>query len=143
MNICANLVKKITVFVDMGDIQKSWRSVSDCLKFSESNSLRYGTLKRRTGASEDEDEGQADHYGVNDVNGLTELERELARFRHLLEKKYANEHDAGYTFLANDDVTLPLTPLMMKEWSRACVSAVLNHNASMLTFLSMKARPRS
>jgi len=74
--------------------------------------------------SDDENDGNADDEGINDTNGLTELERELARFRRLLEKKYANDHDAGYTFVACDGMVLPLTPLMMKEWSRACVSAV-------------------
>lgn len=50
------------------------------------------------------------------------LDYELARFRVLLEKKHANDHDAGYTYI--DPVTatsIPLTPFMMKEWARAMV----------------------
>jgi len=41
----------------------------------------------------------------------------------ILEKKYANDHDAGYTYIdsAIGD-SVPLTPFMMKEWARAMVS---------------------
>lgn len=49
------------------------------------------------------------------------MERELARFRGLLEVKYANPSDAGYTYVANDGERVPLTPSMMSEWARACV----------------------
>jgi hypothetical protein len=47
---------------------------------------------------------------------------ELARFRGLLEKKYSNDHDAGYTYI--DPVSsesIPFTPFMTKEWARAMV----------------------
>ncbi|KAF5328393.1 hypothetical protein D9619_013340 [Psilocybe cf. subviscida] len=49
----------------------------------------------------------------------TLLERELGRFRGLLEKKHANPHDAGYTYIHNNGEKLPLTPAMMSEWARA------------------------
>ena len=58
--------------------------------------------------------------------GLSKLDSELARLRGLLEKKYSNDHDAGYTFV--DPVTSDsflLTPFMMKEWARAMVSRLL------------------
>src|ERR1700733_2784536 len=53
----------------------------------------------------------------------SKLELELARFRGILEKKYANDYDAGYTYIdpATGD-SVPLTPFMMKEWARAMVS---------------------
>ena len=57
------------------------------------------------------------------LHGLSKIDHELARFRGLLEKRYANDHDAGYTYI--DPVTgdsTPLTPYMMKEWARAMVS---------------------
>ena len=56
------------------------------------------------------------------MNGLTKIDSELARLRGLLEKKYTNDHDAGYTYI--DSVTsdvVPLTPFMMKEWACAMV----------------------
>lgn len=54
----------------------------------------------------------------------------------MLEKKYQNDHDNGYTYINNaTGETIQLTPFMMKEWSRAMVyntSIVLynlaNHN---------------
>ena len=49
----------------------------------------------------------------------------MARLRGLLEKKYANDHDSGYTYI--DPVTsdlVPLTPFMMTEWSRAMVQSI-------------------
>ena len=50
------------------------------------------------------------------------MEKELGRFRGLLEKKYANAADGGYTYILNDGEKVPLTPSMMSEWARACVS---------------------
>lgn len=55
-------------------------------------------------------------------NGLTKIDSELARLRGLLEKKYSNDFDAGYTYI--DPVTsdsIPLTPFIMKEWARTMV----------------------
>jgi hypothetical protein len=49
------------------------------------------------------------------------MERELARLQGLLEAKYANPSDAGYTYVTNDGEKIPLTPPMMSEWARACV----------------------
>jgi len=59
------------------------------------------------------------------LKGLSELEYGLARFHGLLEKKYANDHDSGYTYLDRDGEALPLTPLMMKIWAHACVGVQL------------------
>ena len=56
------------------------------------------------------------------VGIAAQADSELARLRGLLEKKYSNDHDAGYTYI--DPVTsdsVPLTPFMMKEWARAMV----------------------
>ncbi len=53
------------------------------------------------------------------------MDSQLARLRGLLEKKYANDHDSGYTYI--DPVTsdlVPLTPFMMTEWSRAMVQSI-------------------
>jgi hypothetical protein len=33
----------------------------------------------------------------NPSDGLTKIDAELARLRGLLEKKYSNDHDSGYT----------------------------------------------
>lgn len=84
---------------------------------------------------ESDDEGQSDVSTLHlcfyvlrlilaqNSNGLTKIDSELARLRCLLEKKYSNDYDAGYTYI--DPVTsdsVPLTPFMMKEWARAMVS---------------------
>ena len=53
------------------------------------------------------------------------MERELARLRGLLEAKYANPSDSGYTYVSNDGEKIPLTPSMMSEWARACVRHLL------------------
>jgi len=49
------------------------------------------------------------------------MERELGRLRGLLEKKYANPTDSGYTYITNDGEKIALTPSMMSEWARAAV----------------------
>ncbi|KAM6491722.1 hypothetical protein JOM56_012762 [Amanita muscaria] len=82
--ICEKKPCKITIFIDMADVQKSFKNAG--------------------------------------ADGLTDFERELARFRRLLEKQYQNDHDASYTYINNTTgVSFPLTPVMMKEWARACV----------------------
>ncbi|KAG6819389.1 hypothetical protein H0H93_012295, partial [Arthromyces matolae] len=54
------------------------------------------------------------------------LEQELGRLRGLLEDKYQNPNDAGYTYICDNGDRLPLTPFMMKEWARA----LFDHTAS-------------
>ena len=49
------------------------------------------------------------------------IERELARIRGLLEKRYSNPSDSGYTFVTDEGKKIPLTPSMLSEWSRAVV----------------------
>src|SRR5258708_17277630 len=53
------------------------------------------------------------------------MDSQLAHLRGLLEKKYANDHDSGFTFI--DPVTLDLvllTLFMMTEWSCAMVQSI-------------------
>jgi hypothetical protein len=69
-------------------------------------------------ADEDEDE-------ILQANGITELEKQLAHFRVLLEKKWGNELDNSCTYIYPDGTLLPLTPHMIKEWARAIVSSSL------------------
>lgn len=63
--------------------------------------------------NESEDEQQA--------SGVTDLEKQLAHFRILLEKKWGNDHDNSFTYIYPDGTPLPLTPHMIKEWARAIV----------------------
>jgi hypothetical protein len=56
------------------------------------------------------------------MNGLSQIDFELGHLCGLLEKKYSNDYDSGYTYI--DQVTsdpIPLTPFMMKEWARVMV----------------------
>ncbi|KAJ7729561.1 hypothetical protein B0H16DRAFT_1330360, partial [Mycena metata] len=95
-NILAGLPAKTNIYIDMADIQKHWRGVR-CSSHGSDN--------------EDED---ADLY---DSNGLSNLDRELARLRGKLEQKYQNDHDVGFTYIDPDSGTsVPLTPQMIKEW---------------------------
>ncbi|KAF8156093.1 hypothetical protein B0H34DRAFT_783652 [Crassisporium funariophilum] len=56
-----------------------------------------------------------------DNPGLSKDEYKLAKEHTKLEKKYQNDHDAGYTFIDATGVAVPLTPFMLKEWARALV----------------------
>jgi len=55
-------------------------------------------------------------------NAKNVVERELGHICMLLEKKYANDSDGGYTYTASDGERVPLTPAMMLEWVQAIVS---------------------
>jgi len=56
-----------------------------------------------------------------EASGVTDLEKQLAHFRMLLEKKWGNDHDNSCTYVYSDGTSLPLTPHMIKEWARAIV----------------------
>ncbi|KAI9457459.1 hypothetical protein BJY52DRAFT_1120377 [Lactarius psammicola] len=61
--------------------------------------------------------------------GLIKVYFELARFRHMLEKKYATDHDGTYSYIdATTATSVPLTPFMMKEWARAMYDGVTTVN---------------
>lgn len=69
------------------------------------------------------------NYSLQDLynaDGISDLDRELARFRVKLEKKWGNEHDNTFVYIYPDGMKLPLTPHMLKEWARALVS---NYNS--------------
>ncbi len=74
------------------------------------------------------------HFGKNDVllqgkqqaNGVTELEKQLAHFHMLIEKKWGNELNNSCTYIYPDGTLLPLTPYMIKEWACAIVSTVIH-----------------
>src|SRR5713226_8732281 len=63
--------------------------------------------------------------GSFSVDGITELESQLARFHVLLEKKWGHDHDNSFTYFPVDgSYSLQLTPHMLKEWARALVSVL-------------------
>ena len=64
---------------------------------------------------------------IQNSMGLSKIDVELARFRLLLEKKYATDHDGTYSYIDPATGTaITLTLFMMKEWARAMVSYVLH-----------------
>jgi hypothetical protein len=80
------------------------------------------TQKRGQNQGSDEEDINGENPGLYDSNGLSELERSLAHFRGILEKKYQNDHDSGYTYIdSRTGKSHPLSPQMMKEWSRSMV----------------------
>jgi hypothetical protein len=88
--------------------------------FSSSQSLA-DLLTQKRGQDSDEDIN-GENPGLYDPNGLSELDRSLAHFRSILEKKYQNDHDSGYTYIdPSTGKSHPLSPQMMKEWSRSMV----------------------
>lgn len=54
---------------------------------------------------------------------LSDLDRNLARIRLTLEKKYASEKDGGFAYVCADGAKLRLTPFMLREWCIAIVRA--------------------
>jgi len=55
------------------------------------------------------------------VSGVTDLEKQLAHFCMLLEKKWGNDHDNSCTYIYPNGTPLLLTPHMIKEWACAIV----------------------
>ncbi|KAF8957940.1 hypothetical protein BDZ97DRAFT_1628693, partial [Flammula alnicola] len=72
------------------------------------------------------------------------IDRELARCRGKLEKKYANPNDGGYTYVANDGERIPLTPALMSQWARAMYDneATILHPPNSVSF-DRQTRARS
>ncbi|KAF8153331.1 hypothetical protein B0H34DRAFT_861457 [Crassisporium funariophilum] len=70
----------------------------------------------RTDSSSDGENSAKD----SDHEGKSGIDQEIACFCGLLEKKYANPADSGYTFILNYGEKIPLTPSMMLEWAQAC-----------------------
>lgn len=65
---------------------------------------------------------------------MSAKEAELARFRGLLEQEHGNDHDKSYTYVCPvTGESVPLTPLMMKEWARALVR--ISHLSEMLLLI--------
>ncbi|KAF8218658.1 hypothetical protein L208DRAFT_1383235 [Tricholoma matsutake] len=90
---------KIVIYVDMAEVQKPFKNAC-CDMGSDSDS----------GNDDDQD-------NEVDGNGLSEYDHELAWFCWLLEKKYQNDHNAGYTYInKTTGASFPLTPVMMREW---------------------------
>ncbi|KAJ7893408.1 hypothetical protein B0H14DRAFT_2559821 [Mycena olivaceomarginata] len=93
------LPTKVTILVDMA------------------RSRNTGVVYRGGRDGSDDEDVHGDNPGLYDSNRMTDLERSLARFRGILEKRYQNDHDAGYTYISPKTATLyPLTPQMMKDW---------------------------
>ncbi|KAJ7082170.1 hypothetical protein C8R43DRAFT_1142845 [Mycena crocata] len=91
--------RKITIWLDMADIQKAWST-------------------RGSAGGNGEDGAHGDDASQDSVGGLSALDLELARIRGALERKYQNDHDGGYTYVGRNE-SYPLTPFMILEWTRA------------------------
>ncbi|KAJ7633559.1 hypothetical protein DFH06DRAFT_1437490 [Mycena polygramma] len=101
-NVVETSPSKLTVFADMADVEKRW------------------SRKRGQDDDSDDEDMNGEDAGLNDSNGLSELDRALARFRGILEKEHQNDHDSGYTYIDPKTAkSYPLSPQMMKEWCRA------------------------
>jgi hypothetical protein len=106
----------------MADVHKSWKNVSIPL-LRQSLIMLTMYIQCGSGGSDDEEGAHDEEVAAgSNTHGLSEFDYGLARFRGLLERRYGNDSNGGYSFVCVDGTTLPLTPLMMKEWARACVS---------------------
>jgi hypothetical protein len=88
-------------------------------------------LTQKRGQDSDEEDINGENPGLYDSNGLSDLDRSLAHFRGILEKKYQNDHDLGYTYIdPSTGKSHPLSPQMMKEWScsMVCRTACLHES---------------
>ncbi|KAK6969269.1 hypothetical protein R3P38DRAFT_3502227 [Favolaschia claudopus] len=103
-NIIEQQPTKMNIFVDMAIVEKRWSG---------------------RGFNRGSDNEDGEDAGLYDSNGLSEVDRELARMRRKLEVKYQNGHNAGYTYIDPDTAeSYELTPTMMKEWARAMYDGV-------------------
>ncbi|KAF8799455.1 hypothetical protein BYT27DRAFT_7223729 [Phlegmacium glaucopus] len=84
------------------------------------DAVKAGAKRRDEDGSTSGEDSEDEEVTGNGKNGV---ERELGRIRMLLEKKYANDSDSGYTYTAGDGEKVPLTPAMMSEWVRAIYDA--------------------
>ncbi|KAF8173099.1 hypothetical protein BJ912DRAFT_1065367 [Pholiota molesta] len=99
--------RKIIIWLSLDDVKKAFKRKDDN---TDSEKDKSGT--------EDSDS--------NDTKG--HIERELSRIRGILEKKYANPTDSGYTYIHDDGERLPLTPAMLLQWARAIYSGDTTHS---------------
>jgi hypothetical protein len=63
--------------------------------------------------SDDEETAAAD--------STMELDREIARYRRLIIKKWGNDYDNSVTYIHQSGMEIPCTPVMIKDWARAMV----------------------
>ncbi|KAJ7085267.1 hypothetical protein C8R44DRAFT_651224 [Mycena epipterygia] len=106
VDIIQGLPQKLTIYADMADIQKRWN--------------RVHISKQGHAEGSDNEDVYGDDPDLYDANGLSDLDRSLARLRGILEKRYQNDHDSGYTYIDPDSgKSHPLSPQMMKGWCRA------------------------
>ncbi|KIM83494.1 hypothetical protein PILCRDRAFT_6924 [Piloderma croceum F 1598] len=125
-NILENKPKKVKIIVDIKDVQRSC-----CVQ--------------NPGASDSEgdDDDNNNEAQLYNGDGVSDLDRELARFRIKLEKKWGNEHDNTVIYIYADGTTLPLTPLMIKEWAQALYEgiATITHPPNTQSFDPSKRAP--
>jgi hypothetical protein len=55
------------------------------------------------------------------ASGVTDLEKQLAHFCMLLEKKWGSDHDNSCTYIYPNGTPIPLMPYIIKEWAHAIV----------------------
>jgi hypothetical protein len=77
-------------------------------------------MKEETRTDDENDDGDASAPALE----LSDLERNLARIRVMLEQKYSNDRDSCFSYVCPNGFKLRLTPFMMREWSLAIVSVL-------------------
>jgi hypothetical protein len=109
VDILESLPTKMNIYIDMADVEKRWSKVSVFLSIIQ----LLTSFEQRGSHGSDNDDEDAELYNTD---GLSDLDRELARLRGKLEKKYQNDHNAGYTYIdPRTGASYALTPQMMKE----------------------------
>jgi hypothetical protein len=156
-----SLSKPIVVFIEMPEVEKTFSKVGIanlllCYSFqlffqqkrSENRLFLLSDDEERDKLGGQGDDTDSDKVSLDRLSdcalclsvsenslGLSKVDYELARYRQMLEKKYATDHDGTYSYIdPTTAMAIPLTPFLMKEWARAMVCSLwhlfgaYNHN---------------
>ncbi|KAG2139855.1 uncharacterized protein EDB93DRAFT_1330226 [Suillus bovinus] len=111
--IISEKLKKIKIFIDMKNVEKL--PVSTHEASLENFSSLGNAATNESGESEDEE------TVLVVETGASELEREIARYRQLIIKKWGNDYDNLIMYIHASGMEIPCTPAMVKDWARAMV----------------------
>ncbi|KAG1777621.1 hypothetical protein EV702DRAFT_1196834 [Suillus placidus] len=108
--IISEKLKKVKIFIDMKNVEKL--SVSTHEASLHDSSLLGNAANHESGESEDEETVPVTETGAS------ELEREIARYRQLIIKKWGNDYDNSIMHIHSSGMEIPCTPAMSLTFSQ-------------------------